>query len=251
MTENLWNSAVKFWLEFNNSGKNVHRDFLNLPAFINILPKPRKDEYGLEIGAGEGTLARKLHELGYHFIATDLSPQMIEEAQRNEQENPKGIQFKVENGELLSFPDNNFDFAIAFMCLMDMSYPDRCFSEIYRVLKPGGYFQFSIIHPCFASPPHRKHIYGEKGAKIGVEIGKYNEERMYPIKWSFPPHSEFTSLQQHLTISHWLMLGVKVGFYLEFIAEPFATPMMVKECAHLKHTITVPDNLLVRFRKKK
>jgi ubiquinone/menaquinone biosynthesis C-methylase UbiE len=249
MSENLWNSAVKFWLEFNNLGKNVHRDFLNLPAFINTLPKSREYEYGLEIGGGEGTLARKLHELGYRFISTDLSPRMIEEAKRNELQNPRGIQYSVENGESLSFPDNNFDFALAFMCLMDMSYPDRCFSEIYRVLKPGGYFQFSIIHPCFASPPHRKHVYNDKGEKKGVEIGKYNEESMYPIKWNYPPHPEFTSFQHHLTISHWLMLGVKAGFSLEYLEEHYATPTIVKECDHLKHTITVPDNFLVRFRK--
>ena len=167
MSKNLnpWNSAVDAWIAFNQSGKNIHRDFLNLPAFVSSLPSPESSKIGLEIGGGEGTLARYLTTLGYRLHSTDFSSQMIEEARRIESESPLNIQYSLENAEKLSFSDDVFDFAIAFMCLMDLHHPDQAFSEIFRILKPEGYFQISIIHPCFGSPSHRKHVLNPQGKK--------------------------------------------------------------------------------------
>ncbi|MHA1648351.1 MAG: class I SAM-dependent methyltransferase [Promethearchaeota archaeon] len=116
----------------------MHRDFLNLPAFIAALPAPDPSALGLEIGGGEGTLARKLATKGYKIHSTDNSPLMIEGAKRIEKKTPKNIQYSVENAEYLSFNNNSFDFALVFMCFMDFHHPEKVFSEAYRVLKTGG-----------------------------------------------------------------------------------------------------------------
>ena len=55
----------------------------------------------------------------------------------------------------LPFEGASFDFAVAFMSLMDIPEMERVLAEVYRVIRPGGFLQFSIAHPCF-SPPHRK-----------------------------------------------------------------------------------------------
>ncbi|MHA1519569.1 MAG: class I SAM-dependent methyltransferase [Promethearchaeota archaeon] len=247
---NPWNSAFRSWLAFNKSGRNIHRDYLNLPAFITALPSPEPSTLGLEIGGGEGTLARKLTALGYKLHSTDFSSRMIEEARRIESESPLGIQYSVENAEKLSFSDNSFDFAIAFMILMDLHYPAKAFSEAFRILKPGGYFQISMIHPCFGTPGHRKHLLDSNGKKIGVEVWRYNEEGLNPVKWNYPPEPAFTTFHHHLTLSHWIMFALRAGFKLEHIDEPYATPEIIEVCPHLKHTVTIPDNLIMRFRKE-
>jgi ubiquinone/menaquinone biosynthesis C-methylase UbiE len=41
------------------------------------------------------------------------------------------------------------------MSLMDIPETERVLAEIFRVLRPGGFLQFSISHPCFETP-HRK-----------------------------------------------------------------------------------------------
>lgn len=246
---NPWNAAFKSWIAFNQSGRNRHRDYLNLPAFVAALPSPVSSELGLEIGGGEGTLARHLTKFGYKIQSTDFSAQLIEEARRIETESPLHIQYGVEDAEKLTFSDETFDFALAFMCVMDLHHPDQAFSEIFRVLKPGGYFQVSIIHPCFGSPFHRKHVCDAQGKKIGVEIGQYNKEGLNPVEWHYPPEPAFTTFHHHLTLSHWIMLALNHGFKLEHMEEPYATPEIVEQCPHLEHTITVPDNLILRFRK--
>ncbi|MHA1675017.1 MAG: class I SAM-dependent methyltransferase [Promethearchaeota archaeon] len=120
MEENPWDQIIEGWMAFNNSGRNKHRDFLNLPAFISAMPPPEKDSVGLEIGGGEGTLARKLASLGYSIHSTDVSAKMIQEARKIESESKLGLKFSVENAQHLSFGTQSFDFVIAFMCLMNM-----------------------------------------------------------------------------------------------------------------------------------
>jgi SAM-dependent methyltransferase len=44
--------------------------------------------------------------------------------------------------------------------------------EAYRVLRPGGFLQFSILHPCFV-PPYRKVLRDENGKVRAIEVGGY------------------------------------------------------------------------------
>ena len=55
----------------------------------------------------------------------------------------------------MPFAGAAFDFATAFVSLMDMSDQAAALAEAYRVLRPGSFLQFSILHPCFV-PPHRR-----------------------------------------------------------------------------------------------
>ena len=84
-----------------------------------------------------------------------------------------------------------------------------------------------------------------------MEIGNYNETGLNLVKWHYPPEPEFTTFHHHLTLSQWIILALNQGFNLEKIDEPYATPEIVEKCPHLEHTITVPDNIIMRFRKVK
>src|SRR5215208_5238509 len=62
--------------------------------------------------------------------------------------------------------------ATAFMSLMEIPETERVLAEVFRVLKPGGFFQFSITHPCFDTP-HRKNLHDETGYTYAMEVGDY------------------------------------------------------------------------------
>ena len=54
------------------------------------------------------------------------------------------ISFVQGDAEQLSFLDNSFDIVISRLAFHHFSKPKRCFSEMARVLKPGG--KFAVIN---------------------------------------------------------------------------------------------------------
>ena len=98
-------------------------------------------ESALEIAAGTGRVTRQIRKVlppSVRFVATDISNDMLSIA-RHELNN-NGINFKVEDAQDLSFPDNSFDLVICQFGMMFLPDRNKGFSEIYRVLKPGGKF---------------------------------------------------------------------------------------------------------------
>ena len=94
--------------------------------------------------------------------AIDVASTFITHACATEEAHPLGIVFTVADSVFLPFADLTFDFATAFMSMMDVPDQVAALREISRVLRPGGFLQFSISHPCF-DPPHRRAAIGGRG----------------------------------------------------------------------------------------
>jgi len=96
----------------------------------------------LEIGPGPGYLGLEWLKRteGTTLQGLDISPEMIEIAQRNAQE--YGLLDRVEyvHGDACQMPfeDAFFDAIFTNATLHEWSDPVRVFAEIHRVLKPGG-----------------------------------------------------------------------------------------------------------------
>ena len=55
---------------------------------------------------------------------------------------------------------------------MDIPETERALAQAHRILRPGGFLQFSIEHPCFATP-HRRNLRNPEGLTYAVEVGDY------------------------------------------------------------------------------
>jgi SAM-dependent methyltransferase len=75
-----------------------------------------------------------------HVTVTDLSPGMVEAAQRN----ARGLGFEVvgevADVESLPFPDESFGIVVGHAVLHHVPDVEQAFREILRVLRPGGRF---------------------------------------------------------------------------------------------------------------
>ncbi len=138
----FWEANAEAWTRYPRAGYDVYRDALNTPAFLSMLPAVR-GLVGLDIGCGEGSNTRRLARLGARMQAIDIAATFIRHAQAAEDADPLGIAFQVADGTDLPFPAAAFDFAVAFMSLMDMPDQRRAVQEVARVLRPGGFLQFS------------------------------------------------------------------------------------------------------------
>ena len=93
----------------------------------------------LEVGAGSGVLTEALYPRVKSVLATDFAPKMIEVLQeRMTALDATNVKFDVMDGQALDLEDDSFDAAAAAFALM--LFPDRVkgFSELCRVLRPGG-----------------------------------------------------------------------------------------------------------------
>jgi ubiquinone/menaquinone biosynthesis C-methylase UbiE len=99
----------------------------------------------LELGCGTGffTLNLKLAGVIDRAAVTDLSPGMVEVAQRNARSLGFEVDGRVADAERLPFADSSFDIVIGHAVLHHIPDLDQAFAEILRVLKPGGRFVFA------------------------------------------------------------------------------------------------------------
>lgn len=97
----------------------------------------------LEVAAGTGVVTRALATLeNVSIVATDLNQAMLDEAAAVGTARPVGWQ--QADAMALPFPDGEFDAAVCQFGAMFFPDKAKAFSEIRRVLKPGGVFIFNV-----------------------------------------------------------------------------------------------------------
>jgi len=109
--------------------------------FDQIVPPPGRCT--LEVGCGEGRVARDLDKRGHRVIAIDRSRRLLHDAKEAD---PAGI-YLLANAAALPLADQSCDLVVAYNSLMDVADMPTTVSEAARVLAPNGRFCVCITHP--------------------------------------------------------------------------------------------------------
>jgi len=251
-----WDKNAENWTRLSRMGYDRCRDLINSPAFFKMLPDISNLK-GLDIGCGEGHNTRIAAKKGGKMTAIDISEVFIKYAEETEQQEQLGIKFKIDSGTELPFPDNNFDFAIATMSLMDIADNKKAVEEAFRVIKPGGFFQFSISHPCFWNPEW-EWVIGEDGKRTGLIVRNYFEKCNGELEeWIFgaapkeitEKMNKFRIPRFSRTLSEWLNLLIEQGFILEEFCEPYPDDETLERYPEEYTSRIIPYFLIIRCRK--
>jgi ubiquinone/menaquinone biosynthesis C-methylase UbiE len=251
-----WESNASGWTKLARMGFDVYRDLINTPAFLEMLPDVRGLR-GLDVGCGEGHNTRQVAKRGAIMTAIDIAPTFIRHASEMEAAEPLGIRYHLATAQRIPFADGSFDFAMATMSLMDVAQPERAVREISRVLKPGGFFQFSISHPCFDTP-YRRNVRDANGKEMYIEVAGYFDGMDGRIdEWIFSASTaearegvkKFRTPRFHRTISSWLNLLIEAGLTIEHLHEPYADEELAKRRPEVADTRVVGYFLHIRCRK--
>jgi ubiquinone/menaquinone biosynthesis C-methylase UbiE len=251
-----WNGNAEVWALLSRAGYDTYRDVFNTPAFLEMLPDV-DGLLGLDIGCGEGYNTRLLAARGARMTAIDIARVFVQLAVGVDGAPSAGIGYHNASAVELPFAASTFDFATGFMSFMDMPETDRVVAEAYRVLKPGGFLQFSITHPCYDTP-HRRNLRDENGVTYAYEVGGYFENIEGAVQeWLFsaaPPEAKqglpsFQTPRFTRTLSQWLNLILETGFCIERIQEPRPTDEMADACPNIQDAQVVAYFLHVRARK--
>ena len=105
------------------------------------MPGPRGPT--LEMGCGEGRVARDLAARGHRVVGVDVSPTLIAAASDAD----AAGRYLLADAARLPFPDGSFDLVVAYNSLMDLDDLAAAVAETARVLTPTGVFAVCVVHP--------------------------------------------------------------------------------------------------------
>jgi ubiquinone/menaquinone biosynthesis C-methylase UbiE len=119
-------------------------DFLEAPmersrfaAWRTKLQDRITGERALEVGVGTGKNLL-YYPRNMKFIAIDLSPRMLEKAQKKASDLDLDVNFREMDVQDLSFPDRSFDTVFATFVFCSVPDPVLGLQELKRVCKPDG-----------------------------------------------------------------------------------------------------------------
>lgn len=172
-----------------------------------------------DLACGQGRVARYLASLGARVVGIDLSTNLLEIARRHEEAEPQGIEYlQADARHLDSEALGMFDGVVCCMALMDIPDLTPTLRSVSRILRPGGCFVFSILHPCFHTSQS-----GELHMPDGTArtVSKYFAEGYWKSHTRSGPPGKVGAY--HRTLSTYLNALTATGLNLEHISEPHPT----------------------------
>ena len=140
MGQDGWEAIAGEWLGWTRTtGHDAYWEYR--AAFFSLVPAPGAAT--LEVGCGEGRVARDLAARGHRVTGLDASPTLLAAAA---EAHPEGA-YVSGRAEALPFPDAAFDLVVAHNVLMDVEDMPRAVAEAARVLAPGGRLCVAVTHP--------------------------------------------------------------------------------------------------------
>ena len=254
----LWDRKAAFWDALQGERGNVFHRRLVEPALLNLLD-PLPGESVLDVGCGNGALARSLAERGALVTAIDYSGEMLRLARKRgiPSASRGGIDYRqidaTDHAALLSLGESRFDAITCAMTLMDMPLIQPLFGAARHLLRGDGRFVFVTMHPAFNSNNpiflHEKDDRdGVVSERYGVKIHHYLD--MPPVLGSGAPGEPTPHYYFHRPLSRLLGAGFAAGFALDGLLEPAfsATDAALSQGLNWTNLPQIPPLLAGRLR---
>ncbi len=204
-----------------------------------------------DLACGQGRVARHLADRGARVVGIDLSANLLAIARHHEETNPRGIEYVQADAQYLDEQVlGPFDGVVCFLALMDISNLTPTLHSVARILRPGGWFVFSILHPCFHTSQS-----GEMETPEGAvrTIGRYFVEGYWRSETRSGPPGKVGAY--HRTLSTYVNTLTDAGLQLVRLSEVGGTPTITDSpsLSHLNRPIwhEVPTVLVASCRKLK
>ena len=181
-----------------------------IAAHADLLPAVTGDRV-LDIACGQGRMSRYLAMLGADVVGVDISAAMLGKARAAGPENITYIHADVTH-HLAWWDGRPFDGCTCELALMDIDDLEGTLSTVTAVLRPGGWFVASIVHPCLPGT--------ERGQSSWPPEQGYESEGW----WISPDHSpggvRIRVGATHRKLSTFLNALLDAGLEAEHFVEP-------------------------------
>ena len=104
----------------------------------------------LDLACGQGRVSRELARRGGSVVGVDIAVRLLDRARAAEEREPLGVEYiEADATSPDALAGESFDAVACHFGLSDIDELDGALATVARVLRPGGSFVFSILHPCF------------------------------------------------------------------------------------------------------
>lgn len=221
-----WDALASYWDEQVEAGETWQRHLIQ-PSVERLL-ELRPGERVLEIACGNGEFARRMAELGASVLATDFSEGMLERARARGGDVEYQRVDATDAEALMALGDlGSFDAVVSNMAIMDMESIDPMASAVARLLRPGGRFVLSTLHPAFNSGeavPTTELVYrdGDLRKIYSVKVSSYAKPSI--AKGVALPGQPVEQWYFHRSMSDIFRPFFDHGFALDGLEEPLVDP---------------------------
>lgn len=198
-----WSKNIQPWINAVRNGEIESRALVTNKAIIEAI-LTRKPATVLDVGCGEGWLARELADFGIDMLGIDAVPKFIQSAQQ------MGVgRFSVLTYEDISFNTvkERFDTVVCNFSLLGNESVEHIFQQVPTLLNKRGTFIVQTIHPRAG---------GEVAYRDGWREGSwdgFSDQFTDPAPWYFR------------TLESWKALFHENGIDIVEIVEPLHPKM--------------------------
>lgn len=204
----FWEQQAGQWVRWarepgHDSYWRFHRD-----RFLELLRPPGR--LTVDVGCGEGRLARDLKAHGHTLLAVDRSPAMARHAREADPE----LDVREADATALPLDDGAADLVVSFMSLMNTDDLEEAVREAARVLDREGRYCIAITHPLNTAGTFTSR---EADAAFVIE-GSYFErsQRELPVERD---GLEMTFLDAHRPLEDYFRALEDAGLLVERLRE--------------------------------
>jgi SAM-dependent methyltransferase len=142
-------------LEDPRSSEQLIRSLIHLKAY-DFARRDAVDRKVLDVGCNTGYGTRIIAEAAREIFGVDVAARAIEIARDSARDLSKEIRFGVADGDVLNFPDAEFDRVVSFQVIEHVEEVGRYLEEIARVLEPGGHAIFTTPNATLRLDPGQR-----------------------------------------------------------------------------------------------
>ena len=204
----FWEGQAERWVRWarepgHDTYWRFHRD-----RFLDLLPPPGR--LTVDVGCGEGRLARDLKALGHTLLAVDRSPTMVLHARAADPE----LDIREADAAALPLADGEADLVVSFMSLMNTDDLDAAVREAARVLRPEGRYGIALTHPLNTAGSFESE---DPDARFVIDGSYFDRQaREVPVERA---GLEMTFLDAHRPLEDYFRALEEAGFLMEQVRE--------------------------------
>jgi SAM-dependent methyltransferase len=235
--DSLWEQHSRWWQRRFTEGADPEYEEQILPLVQKHLRKARRV---LDVGCGEGQVARCIARGGADVVGLDPTPSQIREAHIRGGP-PRFVQAAAEQ-----LPFRSFTFEAVVLCLaLEHIEPfEPAIHEIARVLAPGGQFLLLLVHPLLQAPGS------------GWVDDKGSDEQYWRVGSYLPDHFAIDEVEPgiHLPFNHrplarYVHAIGEVGMLIEDMIEPSPPPSVLIETGGFRDAAAIPRLMVLSARR--